>query len=94
MERKYCTSYLPHEKNAYTKNKPHAFISHCSLTKMQMKRSSNTNQKLLKIHKSSNNKLKIHRKKGFFFTKLQMGSDKTQVNWLVSVNSSPKISHL
>jgi hypothetical protein len=33
MERRDCTSYLPHKISAYTKNKPCAFISHCSLTK-------------------------------------------------------------
>jgi hypothetical protein len=33
MERKDCTSHLPHKKNAYTKIKRRAFISHCSLTK-------------------------------------------------------------
>jgi len=33
MERTDCTSYFPHKKNAYTKNKPRVFISHCSLTK-------------------------------------------------------------
>jgi len=33
MERTDCIAYLPHKKNAYSKNKPCVFISHCSLTK-------------------------------------------------------------